>query len=166
MLQATTTLKTAYVQRFTLYFNKKMVKTPAQGVFEMKQMKGTKAGVLALLCALVFGLTMTACNGKAESGGAGAKALIGTWKLTGTSITWSFTENRFTQNEWGMKTTVPYKIKDDSIFIGTLGIGAEMKFEIDGDTLTIEGIELPEIMGFSFSIGGGMGFPLELERVK
>jgi hypothetical protein len=79
----------------------------------------------------------------------GAKALAGTWEGP-MGLTWSFTGNKFTQEMYGIKTTVPYKIKGNSISTEYEGAEVEMEFEIDGDTLTIE----------------VMGYPMEFERVK
>jgi uncharacterized lipoprotein YehR (DUF1307 family) len=80
----------------------------------------------------------------------GAKALAGTWEVIGGLLTWTFTGNKFTQNMMGIKVTVPYKVKGNSIFTEYQGAEVEMDFEIDGDTLTVE----------------VMGFELEFEKVE
>jgi hypothetical protein len=100
-----------------------------------------------LVCILSLGLALVNCdNGK---GATGAKALVGTWEGT-FGLTWSFTGNKFTQSRGGVRQTVPYKIKGNSISTEYQGTEVEMDFEIDGDTLTIE----------------VMGFVMEFDRVK
>jgi hypothetical protein len=80
----------------------------------------------------------------AGGGATGARALIGTWEAAHGGITWSFTENKFTQTMFGsIKQTVPYKVKGNSIFTEYAGAEVEIEFEIDGDTLTVD------IMGMS-----------------
>jgi hypothetical protein len=81
--------------------------------------------------------------------GSGAKALVGTWEGAG-GITWSFTGNKFTQEMMGVKQTVSYKIKGNSISTKYQGAEVEMEFEIDEDILTVS----------------VMGYDLEFERVK
>jgi hypothetical protein len=110
----------------------------------MKKHNNFVFGMLVL--ALAFGLVLAGCMNK---GAAGARGLAGTWEGP-MGITWTFTGNKFTQEMYGIKTTVPYKIKGNSISTEYQGVEVEMEFKIDGDTLSIE----------------VMGFPMEYERVK
>ena len=100
----------------------------------MKKNKLVVCGMLAMVLAL--GLVLAGCGG--GGGATGAKALKGTWKEVDYGVTWSFTGNKFTQEMSGMKQTVPYKVKGNAISTKYEGAEVEMKFEIDGDTLTIE----------------------------
>lgn len=86
----------------------------------------------------------------ASGGSAGAKALAGTWENELSGLTWSFTRNEMTQDMMGVKMTVPYKIKGNSISTEYQGAEVEIAFEVNGDTLTVE----------------LMGYELEFERVK
>jgi hypothetical protein len=105
-------------------------------------------GVIAIV--VVMSCVFIGCGGKGGQGATGgAKALVGTWEGP-YGLTWSFTGNKFTQNMGGVKNTVPYKIKGNSLSTEYQGAEVEMDIEIDGDTLSIE----------------AMGFVMEFERVK
>jgi hypothetical protein len=92
-------------------------------------------GLIAIVVIMSFGLVLAGCGG--GGGTTGAKALVGTWEGD-YGITWSFTENKFTQSMMGVKQTVPYKIKGNSISTEYQGVETEIEFEIDGDTLTVD----------------------------
>jgi hypothetical protein len=105
--------------------------------------------VTVLTMVLTLALVLAGCSKKDAGGGSGTKALVGTWEGA-YGLTWSFTGNKFTQSMGGVKQTVPYKIKGNSISTKYQDFEVEWDFEIDGDTLTIE----------------VMGFPIEFKRVK
>jgi hypothetical protein len=101
-----------------------------------------------LVGVLVIIALLASCS--ANKGATGSKVLIGTWEGSDGS-TWSFTGNKLTESiRRGVKKTVPYKVKGNSIFTEDQGVEIEMEFEIDEDILTV-------------SI---MGFDMEFERVK
>jgi hypothetical protein len=85
--------------------------------------------------ALALGLILVGCGGE-------DKALIGKWESDDIDMYWIFTKNKFTQETMGVKITVPYKIKNNTIVTKYEGASVEWEYEIwdfetVGDALTV-----------------------------
>ena len=100
----------------------------------------------------IMALVFAGCSGSGDKGLSGSKALNGSWTTLG--ITYTFTGNKMTMDAFGVKVTVPYKIKDNAITYeektSSGKVEYKMEYQIDGDTLTLI----------------SMGMPVKLTRVK
>ena len=88
--------------------------------------------IIAGLAALVIAIGVA----NSVAGGGGGKELIGTWEAPG--LTYTITKNDITLESFGIKMTVAnkMKIKGDAIVVEEGGMKYEMKYQVDGDTLT------------------------------
>jgi hypothetical protein len=84
----------------------------------------------------IMALVFAGCSSSGDKSLSGGKDLIGTWEAPG--LTYTITKNNITLESFGIKMTVAnkMKIKGDTIVVEEGGMKYEMKYQVDGDTLT------------------------------
>ena len=132
-----------------------------------------------IIVAVVVSLALAGCGGCNGIGGRGGRsvnlrdgdnALVGTWEwnlglITGIDLgmrfRFTFTEDRFSYEMMGIRQSMPYMLRGNSIILLEGNTEVEIQYRVSGDTLSID---LGDWMGELSEMG--IQTSLDFKRVR